>query len=111
MAIVSNLAIDQGSTYSATILLNDETGTARNLTLFSARAQMRRSYYSVSNVSFSVSINNPLEGEIELSLTAAQTANLKYGRYVYDVELVSNSNVTVERILEGIVTVYPEVTR
>lgn len=110
MAAVSNLAIDQGTTYSVTITVNDATGSARDLNGFTGRAQMRRSYFSSSNVTFTVSIDNPLDGEVILSLSSAQTANLKYGRYVYDVELVSNST-TVERVVEGIVTVYPEVTK
>lgn len=110
MASVSNLAIDQGSNTTVTILVTDDTGTARNLSGYSARGQLKRSFYSTSNTAFTININNPSEGEVILSLTADQTANLKYGRYVYDVELVSNTN-SVERIVEGIVTVYPEVTK
>ena len=110
MAAVSNLYIDQGTTYSVTITVTNDAGTARNLTGYSARSQLRKSFYTTSNTAFTVSINNPSEGEIDLALTASQTANIKAGRYVYDVELVSNTNA-VERIVEGIITVYPEATR
>ena len=110
MAAVSNLYIDQGTTYSVTITVTNDAGTARNLTGYSARSQLRKSFYTTSNTAFTVSINNPSEGEIDLSLTASQTANIKAGRYVYDVELVSNTNA-VERIVEGIITVYPEATK
>lgn len=111
MATVSNLSIDQGTTYSVTIGVTDTTGSARDLTGYTGRAQLRRSYYTNSNVAFTVAINNPLDGEIELSLTANQTSALKAGRYVYDLELVANATSTVERVVEGIVTIYPEVTR
>lgn len=110
MATVYNLAVDQGANFLSTISVTDSTGTARNLSNYSARGQLRRSYHSVSNVAFTVEINNPSEGEIQISLNADQTSNLKYGRYVYDLELIDNS-YAVERLLEGIVTVYPEVTR
>ena len=110
MASVSNLAIDQGSNTTITITVTDDTGSARNLTGFSGRGQLKRSYFATSNVAFTVTIPNPSEGEVVLSLNADQTSNLKYGRYVYDVELVSNT-FNVERIIEGIVTVYPEVTK
>jgi len=110
MANVTNLFIDQGSNTTVTIYVTDNTGTARNLSGYSARSQLRRSYTSTSNTSFTVSISNPADGEITINLTADQTANLKYGRYVYDVELISNS-YSVERIIEGIITVYPEVTK
>ena len=111
MASVSNLAIDQGTTYETTILVNDDTGSARNLVGYTVRGQLRRSYYSSNSVTWTAQINSPVDGEITISLTAAQTANLKAGRYVYDVELISNSTAAVERIIEGIITVYPEVTK
>ena len=111
MATVYNLAVDQGATFQTIVQVNDETGSARNISGFNARGQLRRSYFSSANVQFTTAINNPANGEVIVSLTAAQTANLRYGRYVYDIELTSNADVTVERILEGIVTVYPEVTK
>lgn len=110
MASVSNFAIDQGSNATVTIYVTESNGTARNLTGYTGRGQLKRSFYSTSNTTFTISIANPTEGEVVLSLNADQTANLKYGRYVYDVELVSNAYL-VERIVEGIVTVYPEVTK
>ena len=111
MATVYNLAIDQGTTYSVTVTVSDNTGTARNLANYIGRAQLRKSYYTNSNTAFTVSISNPGEGEVTLSLTATQTSALKAGRYVYDLELVANATSTVERIVEGIVTVYPEATK
>lgn len=111
MASVSNLALDQGTTYAVTIGVTDDTGSARDLSGYTGRAQIRRSYYTTSNTAFTVSIDNPDDGEIVLSLTATQTSNLKAGRYVYDVEIVNDGTSEVERIVEGIITVYPEVTR
>lgn len=111
MAQVFNLAVDQGADFSAEILASDDTGTARDLTGYTGRGQMRRSYYSTSNVAFTVTIPTPETGEVQITLTNATTANLRMGRYVYDIELVKTADGTVERLLEGIVTVYPEVTR
>ena len=110
MAAVSNLSIDQGTTFSVTISVTDDTGSARNLTGYTGRARLKRSYYTNTNTAFTVTIDNPTEGEVDISLTDTQTSSLKAGRYVYDVELVSNAS-TVERIVEGIVTIYPEVTK
>ena len=109
MATVYNLTIDQGSTFSTSIIVSDDVGVARDLNSYSARGQLRRSYSSTSNVSFTININDPDNGEFTVSLSADQTANLKYGRYVYDIEIYNGGSV--ERILEGIVTVYPEVTK
>jgi len=72
---------------------------------------MRRSYYTSANTALTVTIADPTTGIISLTLTATQTANVKAGRYVYDLELVSANAVIVERVVEGIITVYPEVTK
>ena len=110
MATVYNLAIDQGSDFTSTIQLNNDTGTDRDLSGYFVRGQLRRSYGSTSNVAFTSNISSSLTGEVTFSLSSAATANLKHGRYVYDLELYTNTG-NVERILEGIVTVYPEVTK
>jgi hypothetical protein len=43
-------------------------------------------------------------------MTNSTTANIEEGIYVYDME-ITNSAGTVTRILEGQITVNPEVTR
>ena len=110
MATKANLVIDQGSTYSTTLNLTDENGDPLNLSGFTANSQIRKWYTSSNAVSFSTSINS-ISGQITLSLTALQTANLVATRYVYDVEITETSTNAVSRIVEGIVTVTPEVTK
>ena len=110
MASVSNLAIDQGTTFSVTITVTDDTGSARNLTGYTARSQIRKSYSATANIAFTANVANAVDGTVTLDLPSATTANIKAGRYVYDLILTSNT-ATVERIVEGIVTVYPDVTR
>ena len=109
MATKANIVIDQGTTFSTVITLADENGDAIDLTGYSANSQIRKHYSSSNSQSFSISLGGTL-GTVTLSLTSTQTSNLVAGRYVYDVEVVSTSNV-VSRIVEGIVTVTPEVTR
>ena len=72
---------------------------------------MRRSYYSENATANIVcTITTPSAGEITMSLAAANTDNIKAGRYLFDVETVDLSN-TVTRILEGIITVTPSITK
>ena len=108
MATKANLVIDQGSTYSTVLTLTDEFGDSLLLNGMVANSQMRKSYTSSNATTFSTSIDTQT-GTITLSLSAAQTGALVAGRYVYDVEIQNNTSVT--RILEGIVTVTPQVTR
>jgi hypothetical protein len=110
MAQYYNLAIDQGTDFSVTITANDSTGSARVLTGYTGNAQIKRSYYSSTGTYFGINIA-AANGQITLTLSNAQTANLKYGRYVYDLELTKTSANTIERIIEGTATIYPQVTK
>jgi hypothetical protein len=109
MATKANLVIDQGTTFSTDLTLTDENGDALNLNGYSANSQVRKWYTSSNSAAvFSTSIN-VTSSVVTLSLTSNQTSNLVAGRYVYDVEL--NDGSTISRIVEGIITVTPQVTR
>lgn len=107
MATRIPVIIDQGTTFETTIDLTDQDGEALVTSGYSARAQMRRHYASTNSVAFTCDLSN---GSLILSLTSEQTSNLEAGRYVYDVELEDASN-NIIRLIEGIVTLTPQVTR
>lgn len=110
MAIKANLVIDQGTDFSATIDVTDLDGeTAFNLTGYTVAAQMRKNYASSSAITFTTSHNNEL-GQIDLVLSSSQTVDIEPGRYLYDVEMTSPAN-EITRVVEGIVTVTPGMTR
>lgn len=109
MATYSNIYIDQGSTYTSVIPVKDSNGLPLNLSDYSSRGQIRKSYSSNVKVSFTTSITSPLEGKVLLSLTALQTRAMKAGRYVYDVEIYNGSD-TVIRIAEGQVEINPGIS-
>jgi hypothetical protein len=109
MSIKANIIVDQGSTYYTNIDVQTEDGQAVDLTGYSGRAQIRKHYTSTTATNFDIDIDNG-DGTISLALSANATASLVAGRYVYDVELTSSDGI-VERVLEGIVTVTPNVTR
>ena len=108
MAIKANLIIDQGTDYATSITLTDVDDNSISLVGYTAQSQIRKTYSSSNSVSFSVSLSET-QGVISLSLTDSQTANLTPGRYVYDVIMTSGN--TTSRVVEGIVTVTPRVTR
>jgi len=109
MAIKANITIDQGTDFSTEIDVLDENGDVVDLTGYSGAAQMRKHYTSSTSTAFNVAINAS-GGTVTLSMNAATSANVTAGRYVYDCELTSSGN-TVSRLVEGIVTVTPQVTR
>lgn len=106
MATKANLTIDQGSTFEVDVSINDENGDPLAVAGYTAAGQIRKSYASSNAVPFSIAL---ADGNMSLRLTANQTSNIVAGRYVYDVELTKAGTVT--RIIEGLVTIRPEVTR
>lgn len=111
MAVKVNLSLDQGSTFATTFnLTNDDTGEILDLSTYSAAGQIRKHYSSTNSVNFVCTVNTST-GVLAVSLTANTTKALTAGRYVYDVEVTESTTGAVSRIVEGIVTVNPEVTR
>lgn len=110
MMTIYHQFIDKGATFSYTHTVRTNAGAIRNISGYTGRAQLKRSYYTTTNTAFTTNVTSAAAGNIEISLTATQTGTLKPGRYVYDCELVHTLTGNVERVLEGIVIVTPEVT-
>ena len=106
-----NFTLEQGSTFNREITVQ-ENSQALNLTGYSARMQMRSTHDSSTiALTFTTTIASPAtQGKINLIATATQTAAVEEAIYVYDLEIESSAG-NVTRILEGQVTVTPEVTR
>ena len=112
MAAVANLIIDQGASFSSDITVKDANGNAFNLTGYTAEAKMAKGYASTRTRTTITSTiaSDPTTGIVSLALTAAQTAALDAERYVYDVEITQTSSGNVTRVIEGIITIRPNVT-
>jgi hypothetical protein len=110
-----DLEIKQGATLSLTATWKDSSGTAVNLTGYTARLQVRATYDSSSTIlSLTSAAGITLggaAGTIAITASATTTAALTAPwSGVYDLELVSGGG-EVTRLLEGTATVSPEVSR
>ena len=112
MASILNQTIDQGTTYSKSITVYETDGTTiQNLTGYTAASQLRKNYTSTASTTILSTIQTPAtNGVIVLSLSSTQTAGLKSGRYVYDLQIAA-ADGTVTRVIEGVITIRPEVTK
>jgi hypothetical protein len=110
LAVYTELNIEQYATFSTTINVEDIQGDAINLSGYSAASQIRKSYYSTSANTLTATVTGTANGEITLSMTAANTANLSPGRYLYDL-VITAPDTTKTRVVEGIVNVLPGVTQ
>ena len=110
MAAIANLTIDQGATFSSDVTVKDAQSNAFNLTGYTAVAKLAKGFASTktrTNMTTSIA-TDATTGVVTLSLTATETAALDAERYVYDLEITSGATVT--RVIEGIITVRPQVT-
>lgn len=120
MAGTKDLVIEQGGTFQKTIVLKDGAGVVIDLTGYTGRGQIRRTYRSEAIVaSFTFDYTYLSVGKVTFSLSAAVTEGITAGesdsdirsKYVYDIELVKTADGTVKRVLKGNVYVSPNVTR
>jgi len=110
-AATYDLVIDQGSDFAIDLTIT-ENGSAKNLTGYAGRAQIRSTHSSSSvAASFTVSVVNAANGTMKLELGSSTTTSMTAGRYVYDLEIHTSGDATVKRLLQGSVTINPEVTR
>lgn len=109
-----NLTFPQGATWSLALTWNDDGGDPINLTGYTARMHVRKSYDAATTVvaltSGSGITLGGAAGTITLSVSATTTGGVPASTYVYDLELESGGG-QVTRLVEGTLTVTPEVTR
>lgn len=112
MAEYVELYIDQGTDFTTTINIEDDnTNLRQNVYGYYVTSSLKKSMLSsnaVANFQCSADSNT---NDIVMTMTAANTANLKAGRYFYDVRVRdSGSGNLVSRLIEGIVIVSPSIT-
>ena len=105
-AIVLNLVIEQGATFTQQIDLNDANNNPLDVSTYTCDSAMRRDYQSTNSYSFATTLTT---GVLTISMSANNTANVVPGRYVWDAFMI-DSNGYVARVVEGLVEVSPAAT-
>ena len=109
-----DINVEQGATFSLQITYKDPSNQPINLTGYTARMDVRTKVKATTETIELTTENGRIAlggvlGTVTLSLTAAETAAIASGKYVYDLELVNGAAVI--RLIEGSFIVSPEVTR
>ena len=111
-----DLTIDQGSDFSLELTVK-ESNSAKNLTGWFARAQLRSSKESASAAAtFSSTITSASAGKLTMSLPYGTSDDMTAGLYYYDLEIyeaasAAASAVQVSRLIHGTANIRREVTR
>lgn len=111
----ARLSNPQGCDFSANIvLLNDDSSAySLNAAQTTIYCTVRKSYYSnTAYANLVCTITTPANGNISCNLTAANSANIPAGTYLYDVVMVdaAAANNITQRLLEGQFIITPSVT-
>ena len=125
-AATYNLFIDQGSDFAIDLVIK-ENGSTMNLTNYSGRGQLRSSHTSTTIIGYfkvtkpgtgtdgALKIEIPNGSWTDTSVTPNAvrigSTDMAAGQYVYDLEIFTNSDAVVKRIMQGTATINPEVTR
>lgn len=99
-----NASIQQGSTFTRNLRVE-----GIDLSEYEFRGQIRKTYGSPILASFSFALTS--NTSVEVSLSATQTAAIPSGEFIHDIEIFSEEDGFVARLLEGKVKVSPEVTK
>ena len=109
---IVDLLIHTGTDFEQTFVLEDTYSNApKDLTGYTACCSMRR--YPSSSVAASFNIDfatDRTSGRVSIQMTRGTTANLKAGKYFYDLVLMDSSNEKI-RPIEGTITVKKAITR
>tara|TARA_B100000900_G_scaffold388440_1_gene380481 strand:- start:350 stop:700 length:351 start_codon:yes stop_codon:yes gene_type:complete len=85
---VKNLIINAGEDFTEDLEIFSASGAGLvDLTDFTAQSQLRKHPDSTKFVGIAVSITNPTQGKINISIADTVTAAIKPGRHVYDILL------------------------
>ena len=105
-----HITIEQGSTFSMTMSLDEPAGTNKNLTGWSFRGQIKKSAYAdAPSATFTMTDVDLSNGVFKATLSATTTEDLDIGIESYDIEM-EHTDGTVIRLLQGRATIASEVT-
>lgn len=105
------LYIEQGADFESTIVLEDDiTNINQNVLGYTVTSSMRRSLLSPNTSGNLVcSITDAANGEITISMNAANTSSLRPGTHLFDIRTLASGKYT--RLIEGIIIVTPSITK
>jgi hypothetical protein len=110
MAATRNITIYQGDTYAHELRIKNSANANVTITSRTYTGQIRKKRNSDTvAATFTSEITNGANGIVVMSLTAAATANIAAGTYVYDFQETNGTVITT--LITGTVTVTGEVSR
>jgi len=111
MATIANLYIDAGADYSNIITVSTATFAPLDLTGYTVKSQMRKSYGSSVAYNFNAMVYDATTGRVKIYLTSTESESIPPGRYLYDIEITQTVSGIKTRVIEGIAIISPQITK
>lgn len=112
MAAKYNFSLDQGTTLAKSFQLDMTTVDFTSLDDVDICSQLRKTYDAEDVLAtFHFVVADAEAGVFIMELSAEETSAIPAGVWLYDIEFENKATGVVMRLLEGKVTVKPEVTR
>jgi len=106
MSIKQNILIEQGATFNQSSNLTDVNGNPFDTTGCTVAGSLRKNVASSTSYPLQAAVSG---GILTIGMDANTSLGITPGRYLYDV-LMTRSNGTTDRLLEGIATITPAIT-
>ena len=111
-----DITLEQGATFVMNITWQNSDGTPVNLTGYTAKMQVRYKYSDAAALATFTTSDSTITlggalGTIAVSGMAALPGLTEQKSGVYDLELTETATSKVTRLLQGAVTLSPEVTK
>lgn len=111
-----DFTIERNTTFTKTVVWKDGNGVVVNLANYTAQLQIRQAPGATDPVLDLTTASGKLvidgaAGSVTINITAAETMGLTGRRYYYDLRMYNTVAQVATRLLQGVITVSPEVTR
>jgi len=102
----------RGDTFNRTLTIKDSDGVVVDITGWTFLAQVREAPGESVVATITVSITDAPNGEVNLLISAANTAAVAVGTYRYDVQATkADAGSTVETVLRGAFVIVDDTSR
>jgi hypothetical protein len=110
MAYIVNFYVEAGASFSRSVTYTNRDGTLFDLSDYTAELQVRLTPQSATKALTIIPTIDVETATISWAFTPSQTSTLTASSYVYAMELTKDDG-SVIRLIEGSLTISPEVVR
>jgi len=111
MAAYANILVHQGADFLTVLTVEEDTTESFSLDGFTLKGQIRKTWSSSVAYDIELSIADAEKGIINFTVPKEETLKMRPGRYLYDVYAQSSNGSRTFKIIEGILTLEPRITR